>query len=482
MPRQLALLICVCFIVWLFRTDMQQRRAGSWALLIPGLWLAIIGSRPLGYWLGTPGGPDATNVEGHPINVLVQGALILAACVVLQRRAFGWAAFVSRNKALLLIYLYYAASAVWSYYSAPSLKRVFKDFGCVLMVLILLTEPDPFLATRIVFVRCAYLLLPLSVLLIKYYPELGRMYSKSWELMYTGVTTHKNTLGLVVLVFGLMIVLDLLELRREPLSRAQKTARLVRGGMILMALWLLDMSSSKTSLLCVVLGAFVLWGSGRLNKMKSPGRALAAGVAVVLCLALLEAAFGISRAALEALGRDQTLTGRTEIWQMVKEQRINPMFGYGFMSFWDTPMARAYNEEGGTAICTVHNGYLEAYVDGGVLAVLLLALILLVGGAMVYKDLLSNTLFGRTKCMFFTIALIYNWSESSFFRLDPLWFVLLLALIRCPPCYESYGAVNANPGASPSSHRAGEAVSAGVSFRRASIWLGPGNGAGRHLV
>jgi hypothetical protein len=34
--------------------------------------------------------------------------------------------------------------------------------------------------------------------------------------------------------------------------------------------------------------------------------------------------------------------------------------------------------------------------------------------------------------VFWILAIIYNLSESSFFRLDPLWFVLLLVTIDCP--------------------------------------------------
>jgi exopolysaccharide production protein ExoQ len=43
------------------------------------------------------------------------------------------------------------------------------------MALVLLTEPDPEEALVRMMKRSAYVLLPVSVLFIKYYPELGRI-------------------------------------------------------------------------------------------------------------------------------------------------------------------------------------------------------------------------------------------------------------------------------------------------------------------
>jgi hypothetical protein len=39
---------------------------------------------------------------------------------------------------------------------------------------------------------------------------------------------------------------------------------------------------------------------------------------------------------------------------------------------------------------------------------------------------------GRIGLVFWVLAIIYNLSESSFFRLDALWFTLLLVMIECP--------------------------------------------------
>src|SRR5208282_2588486 len=189
MPPQLALFLCIGFIAWLFWRDSKQRQFASPALWIPFLWLLVIGSRPVSYWFG--GGSSDEILEGNPINSLVFGVLIVGAILTLQRRSFNWGAFIRNNKALCLIYLFFAVSATWSPLGIISLKRLFKDFGTVLVGLVLLSEADPFAAMRAVFVRVSYLLFPLSVLVIKYYPAVGRGYTAEGGAMSTGLTTQK---------------------------------------------------------------------------------------------------------------------------------------------------------------------------------------------------------------------------------------------------------------------------------------------------
>ena len=63
--------------------------------------------------------------------------------LVLRQRGLNWSALVQRNKAFFLIYVFFAASALWSEYPLVSLRRLFKDFGAVAVALMLLTERDP---------------------------------------------------------------------------------------------------------------------------------------------------------------------------------------------------------------------------------------------------------------------------------------------------------------------------------------------------
>jgi len=413
---------------------MKQRKASSAALWIPGAWLVLLGSRPVSYWLshfGIQSGATSA-LEGNPIDIWIFLALILGAVVVLVRRGFAWGSFARMNKALILIYAYLAVSAVWADYSVPTLKRAIKDFGSVLVALVLLTERDPVGAIRTVFVRVSYLLFPLSVVFIKYFPDIGRTPSRGGENLFCGVCEHKSGLGVMVFVIGQLILFDLLEMRRERGARMQRTEEWIRYGMVGMCFWLLSTCNSASALISFVLGCLILWGTTRSLRLGNPKRMVVRGLAVLVGVALVETTFDASTAILEALGRSPSLTGRTLIWELAKEAQHHPLLGTGYYSFWDTAGAEMIIERWGGALRTTHNGYLEMYLDGGLVGVGLLILLLLVWGRRSVKRMLGGSLFGRMTLMFWVLAVIFNNSEALFFRLNPLWFTLLLTMIECP--------------------------------------------------
>jgi exopolysaccharide production protein ExoQ len=411
---------------------MRWRRLESPALWIAAFWVAIIGSRPVSYWLsymGLGGGGGGSNLDGNPINLAIMLSLILAAFLVLARRGFDWGAFILNNQALCGLYVFMALSAFWSPYPFVSFRRLFKDFGCVPVALVFLTGQDPVAAIRTVYARVAYLLLPFSVLFYKYFPELGRTYSKGGEPMFSGVTTQKNTLGQMLLVFGLVLLVDTLELRRGDVAQKKK-AMLISCGMLLIAAWLLLASHSQTSLVCAILGVAIIWAGRYLVRLRNPGTILAICLAVTVGLAGLEATFGVSKAVLSALGRDETLTGRTVIWEAVKSHLGNPLLGTGYSIFWDVN-STAVEEDMGMDLLSAHNGYLEIYCDGGLAGLAFLGIILFAGGLCAAETLLQETLFGRLAFAFWVILLVNNWSEASFMRSTTLWFVFLIVAMRC---------------------------------------------------
>ena len=218
MLSQIALILNTALVFWLFRRDMRLRELPSSALWIPAIWLVIIGSRTVTQWLAAFGinVSGTTNEEGNPLDMVVFIGLMVASVVVLGRRNFDWPAFVRANKVLIAIYLYCALSALWAEYSLPTLKRALKDFGNILVALVLLSELDPMQAIRIVYVRVCYLLLPLSVVLIKYFPAIGRMPDRSHNTMFIGATTHKNALGRTCFhTVGLFVIVDLMEMWQQ---------------------------------------------------------------------------------------------------------------------------------------------------------------------------------------------------------------------------------------------------------------------------
>src|SRR6185503_18647312 len=253
---QIALLAAYGLIGWLLRRDVKRRTGVSHAVWIVAMWFAIFASRPFSSWFqGQQAQTAESYLEGSPLDAMMFFGLILAGAAVLVRRSVRFGPIVAANKWVFLFFGYCAISVVWSDYPFVAFKRWFKDFGNVVMVLVLLTEQAPIEAIKASFVRCASVLVPLSFAFIRYIPELGRTYT-GWnrnDLMYVGVATHKNTLGALLLISCVFLYWDLTTRPAAPKKWAWLVDRADAMIVFLMAFWLLLIADSATSLLCTFL-------------------------------------------------------------------------------------------------------------------------------------------------------------------------------------------------------------------------------------
>jgi O-antigen ligase len=419
----IALLFGYGLAAWMVQLDRKLRQAGTWALWIPALWLLFQGSRPLSFWL------VGEVADGNAIDTVMDGALLLGAIMVLRKRGLHWGELLTRNKALCLIYIYYAISLLWSEMPILTLKRVVKDFGTVLIALVFLTEEDPIEAIRGVFVRLSYLLIPMSIVAIKWFPNVGRQARGSGDSMFRGVAPHKNMMGMLVFIFSIILLWDLIEIwKRQP---RQKQQIWIRVMILAMGFWCLHKCDSQTSMLCLIMGTFIFWAACRLVKMPQGKKILITCLVIAGTMAVLDQTFHLKDIVIKALGRDPNITGRTDIWKLVKEQGTDPVFGDGFYVFWDTPKGKSVMDDF-MVIKSTHNGYLEVYVDGGLVADCLLVIFLLAAGRRIVNRLFDGDDFAKVGLAFWLTAIIYNFSESSFFRRDLFWFMLLLVSVECP--------------------------------------------------
>jgi exopolysaccharide production protein ExoQ len=427
MPQQLALALCLGFIGWLFWRERKTRADDATVSWIPAIWFASITSRPLSYWLGIGGSED--NLDGNPFEAMFQLAIFATAFCILLRRQLNWTWFVHGNKLFVLFFGYFVLSAFWSEFPVPSLKRITKELGQILVLLVLFTEKDPVAALKTTFRRCAFFLLPLSILLIKYYGDVGRTYSRyAGEVMYVGVTSQKNSLGALSALCGLGMIWEIVDRRRDELR--QSTWWEMRHLIItlLMAVYLLRVSNSQTALVCFVLVLTLYWVGNLKPFQENPLQFLVAFFVVVPSLWIAEQLFRVSDMVLAMLGRDRSLTNRTEIWEAVLNVDTDPLLGWGFYTFWDSETGRTLTEIIGAG--NTHNGYIEVYLDGGLIGVGLLVLILLAGLINASREVLDQKHAGVMKFAFVVAAILYNWSESSFLRLSSIWFCFLFGALH----------------------------------------------------
>ena len=435
MPGPLAAALFVAFILWLFIRDRKRSATVSAAAWLPLIWVTIVGSRPVTLWFG--GGlsmetPD-DYLKGSPIDMAIFLSLIVAGALVLVRRRVNWNTLFTTNTWLFVFFLYWGLSVAWSDYPFVALKRWIKDLGNLVMVLVILSEKDPVQAVKTVMLRCGFILLPLSVLFIKYYPEFGRYYNRwTYQPVYCGVTTEKNALGCLVMVCGVFMAWEFYSMRWRGREATPKPDIMSKIILLVMMFWLLSKADSSTALLCWVMGAAMLYlmrYKFAMRQVRSLGTYSLVVSLLLLSLYLIPGLLGFF---LEMIGEDPTFTGRTDLWADLLSQRINPLMGTGYQSFWLGERAEFMWDKYYFHPNQAHNGYIETYVNGGVLGAACLLAWLVMAGRDIKKELLRGREYAKVRFAALVIGVFYNWTEAVFNRLSLVWFILLLAAVNYP--------------------------------------------------
>jgi exopolysaccharide production protein ExoQ len=433
MSPLLATLVYAVGIGVIFYFDRDERDRTSGSLWVPVAWLLINGSRPVSAWFqtGTPAGE--VSADGSPLDAAVYGAIIAAGVVVLCTRGRRVLDFVKSNPVILLFVAYCLISTMWADDGFVAFKRWIKSAGDVIMIVIVLTDPNPLAAIKRFLCRAGYVLIPASILCIKYYPQWGRAYNPwTWEPMYTGVTTFKNLLGMTVLVGALATLWCAIRSWYE-LQGMRRWQHLGAEAVILaMSVYLLLTADSMTSFSCLMLAGTVMIVASRSFVMNRPW-ILHLTVAAAISIAVVALFFDNSGGMVKELGRNSSLTGRTAIWsEVIVLSRQFPWFGAGFESFWmgDRLLIMWRVVKG---IQEAHDGYLEVYANLGWVGIALLGTLIVVGYRNVMDAWRRNVTIGTVKMGFFVTALIYSLTEAGFRMMSPVWLGFLLATITIPP-------------------------------------------------
>lgn len=200
----------------------------------------------------------------------------------------------------------------------------------------------------------------LSLIVCVAVPSFGRMqtlFPGAWR----GLWLEKNALGnMMTIGFMSCAAAALLEPRRARLW--WPTAGL--------CLVLVLASTSKTSLVSCLLGCcglVLVW----IMRRGPAGRVIGTYGALIGLLLVGFVALVASNVVLAALGKDATLTGRTQIWAAVMRRiQDRPWLGYGYGAVWDntspwSPLAWIIKQAGFRPAHS-HNSWLQQWLDLGV--------------------------------------------------------------------------------------------------------------------
>lgn len=430
MPREIALGFCVGFVLFLFAVDTRRKSApslGAWLVLA---YIAMIGSRAVSSWfnMGISVETPDDYLEGSPVDRAVFIGFLVAGILLLIKRKIHWGELTEKNRWIIFFFLYACLSVAWSDYPFVSFKRWVKGSGVLIMALVILTEENPLESLRWVFRKSAFLLIPFSIVLIKYFPEFGRDYTAYGGQSLTGVTTNKNALGTVCFMYGIFFVWDLLAIRRGAFSRERRAA-VVDLLLLVMILYLFHKADSATSLICFLTGTSTLV----LMEMPAVRRNISRFgiflIAFMLLFGALDVLFGLGETIVTAVGRDMTFTGRVDIWEEVISISENAAVGSGYESFWLGDRALKMWGKYYWRPNQAHNGYIEIYLHLGVAGLLTLLFMMLSSYKNILLRLTWDPTWGSLRMTFFLTSIMYNFAEAAF-KLGLLWFVFLLCCVE----------------------------------------------------
>ncbi len=222
-------------------------------------------------------------------------------------------------------------------------------------------------AALIAIVAGTYIIMAvLSAMMALAVPSLGvdqAVHAGAWK----GIWWEKNTLG-AMMAYGAVATLAASLI--QPQHRwAWRLAALFCAALVVL-------STSKTALLAMSLGVggiigIALCRTGFVLAAITLFIGLTGGIlaALILTIAPLEA--------LELLGRDATLTGRTDIWAVLVDQiRAAPWTGFGYKAYWAAENGPVFWVRQATAwdVPTAHNGWIELGLAVGLPGMALMAI------------------------------------------------------------------------------------------------------------
>jgi exopolysaccharide production protein ExoQ len=413
----------------------------------PYVWLFFASTRTLSSWLalGQPVGHGDLNGTGSPADELVMTLLIVLGLFALASRAEQTKRILAANKWLVILFIYMALSILWSNFPVISLRRCARSMGAFVMVLVVLTERNPLEAVRALLRRLYLVHIPLSVIAIKYFRNIGITYNWSGvEEQWTGLSTDKNSLGQVAMCSGIFWLWQIF----QDWPKKKLTLSLL---LLAMTIWLLRGSKnihSSAAILGFITCFVALLGLQYIKERIARARSII--VAGTLALSLLTPlayfvfeAFNTTpvKLAVQVTGRDMTLTDRTLLWtDMLNDAAKNPVFGVGVGAFWvgaigfntyplpnwsqKTPDWRP--EEG-------HNGYIDVYVELGAIGLVLLIIVIWRAFAGALSSLQTEFQLGSLRLVLLLSIVMNNIAETSFLKgTHDLWFLFLLLAVNLP--------------------------------------------------
>ncbi|MFO1144191.1 MAG: O-antigen ligase family protein [Amaricoccus sp.] len=325
------------------RRGLLADRRDCWLLLL-AIVAATIDFAGVSWWTG---GAKPFGDEQRWLTVLLQAAYIAA-------NASRVGGLVRACPAFLALVAFCAASAAWSVSPATSILGAVRLLLLGACIVLGQERHGGGLLRRIFLATLVALVIAnLAMLAI---PSRSIM-DGTLAGAFRGLTDHKNTLGQVC-ALALAFVLA-----AWPETAERRPALLLAAALVL-ATVALTRSATAAVLSATAIGVFAT--EGFVHRCRLPLLASLVLASAAAALGLL-ALTGLLHP-LAAVGRDPTLTGRSDIWAFVDAYvRERPWLGFGYRAFPLADLLRADPRWGGDSyiVGTTHNAYVAIVSELG---------------------------------------------------------------------------------------------------------------------
>jgi exopolysaccharide production protein ExoQ len=326
---------------------------------------------------------------------------------------------LSKDHWIFPLVLLSAVSILWSFEPGTTLKDSITMIGSSLFGLYLASRYT--LKQQLELLGWAFgIMVALSFIFAVALPKYGIMggiHQGKWR----GVFLHKNGLGARMVYSSLLFLILGYESKKHSL--------LMWAGLALSVLLML-LSASSSSLLNLAIIIFMFFVS---QTVRLPYLVMLPVLTMIITIGELFYFWLINNANLlfASIGKDATLTGRTDLWPLVIEMIWkHPWLGYGYGGFW-----RGWNGEAayiwrasGWTPTHPHNGFLALWLDLGLLGLGLFVLGLwraIVQGLHWLR--VSKTSINTYPILQITFLVISNLTESNLYASNSLTWILYVS-------------------------------------------------------
>ena len=415
MPPVLALSLCTAFVLYLLWLDQQESPDVSPVSWIPTLWMIYTASKPLGVWFRTA----TTDIEsGKPTGSDIPDPNSMSWVARPGLEKFQTAGSRSRKQVVDAVALLYACEYCLVRHplrineamdsradcrrygrchrdgngSAPGGPEHLEEIG-------LYSDPLFVASDEVV-----------SVLGVQ--SRRGGAGAISW----VGVTTQKNGLGRLCLIASFFLIWSLVSRWRKKDVSFFTVHSLVDVTVLLLSFLLLigpEGAYSASAIVALGVGLAVFTGLVWMERAADvPLQAVTMAFGLVLIIIFGTVTVFVSGETVGGftsnLGRDTTLTGRTDVWGTLVPVVFRHLPGSGFGGFWTYRTREVYQISEG------HSGYLDVLLDLGFVGLLLVSMFLLTSCVRAGKQLEKDFDWAILWIGYLIMAAVHNIAESSF--------------------------------------------------------------------